>query len=180
MSRSSVDLPHPDGPMREMNSPASIWRSIASSAFVRPPLASKILSTPATSTTGLGAGCDGRVWVSLMASSKGRSSGGRAGPAAEREELCDPNREEERQAKQRRREDRGPELLRGAAVLLVEVQDRPSEAELAAARVSLAHDGADDARRSGDLQRGEQVRQRRRHPELPEDRPARGRAAAHE
>ena len=47
MIRSSVDLPHPDGPISETNSPSSIVRSMPWSAVVWP----NVFETPLISTT---------------------------------------------------------------------------------------------------------------------------------
>jgi len=50
--RSSEDLPHPEGPMTETNSPASTAREIARSASVTPARLSNVLSTEASSMIG--------------------------------------------------------------------------------------------------------------------------------
>src|SRR5215213_9337473 len=97
MIRRSVDLPQPEGPINETNSPGWIARSMPSRATVRPPEVSKTLSTPATLTTGLPLG-------SLTTTSRCQGRG----PATEHDELRNPNHEEEAQPEQRRREDRGP------------------------------------------------------------------------
>ena len=60
-------------------------------------------------------------------------------------------------------------------VVLHRLEERAAEA-LADARRELADDRADDRGRGGDLERREQVRRRRRQPELPQDRPSRGAA----
>ena len=66
MSRSSVDLPHPDGPMSETNSPSCTVSSMPVSAVTVAPFAPvKIRSTPRTTTAsvasaagvGPGVGC---------------------------------------------------------------------------------------------------------------------------
>ena len=54
MTRSSVDLPQPDGPMSETSSPGRMSRSTASSATIRPAWPAKTLSTPRTLTMGGG------------------------------------------------------------------------------------------------------------------------------
>src|SRR6185369_3104114 len=158
MSRSSVDLPQPDGPMSETNSPGAIERLMSSRAVVRPPAVSKTLLTPEIATT-LVPGCP-------LTSA---SPEGRVRPAAKREQLQQPDGDEEGQAEQRGGDHRRPELLRTGDVLLVEVEDRAPESELAAARVPLPHDRPDDARGGRDLERREQVRQRGGHAQLPED-----------
>ena len=78
-----------------------------------------------------------------------------------------------------RDEDRAPQLLRSGDVLLVEVDDRAPEAIGDAAR-SLADDRAHDRRGRGDLQGGEQVRQRCRKANLAIHRPAAGGIRAHQ
>ena len=67
MIRSSVDLPQPDGPISETNSPAAMSRSIPASAVVIgwSPRANT-LSTPARRTTG---------WSVMRAGLLGRRSG---------------------------------------------------------------------------------------------------------
>ena len=52
MTRSSVDLPQPDGPMSEMNSPRRMSRSMPLSAVVTAAPLVKTLSTPSMRTTG--------------------------------------------------------------------------------------------------------------------------------
>ena len=52
MSRSRVDLPQPDGPMSETNSPAPIVRSIPSSAVTAVGPVPNVLPAPETATTG--------------------------------------------------------------------------------------------------------------------------------
>src|SRR4029078_12743972 len=51
-TRSSVDLPHPDGPMSDTNSPVPTVRSMPSSATVIPARDVNVLSTPWSSTIG--------------------------------------------------------------------------------------------------------------------------------
>ncbi len=52
MTRSSVDLPQPDGPMSEMNSPGRMSRSMPLSATVlAPSRVVNTLSTPRMRTT---------------------------------------------------------------------------------------------------------------------------------
>ncbi|BDZ64380.1 hypothetical protein GCM10025877_13180 [Agromyces mangrovi Wang et al. 2018] len=50
MRRMSVDLPQPDGPMRETNSPAATSRSMPWRACTTPDRVSNVLSTPVTRT----------------------------------------------------------------------------------------------------------------------------------
>src|SRR5262245_12162459 len=53
MTRSSVDLPQPEGPMRDTSSPRAISRSIPLSATVRAPSrAANTLPTPVSRTIG--------------------------------------------------------------------------------------------------------------------------------
>ena len=56
MSRSSVDLPQPDGPMSETNSPARTDRSTPSRAVTVPGPLPKILVTFETSTAARSSG----------------------------------------------------------------------------------------------------------------------------
>ena len=59
MTRSSVVLPQPDGPMNETNSPAAICRSTLASASTAPSAVAKVSDTPFASTASAGrsAGC---------------------------------------------------------------------------------------------------------------------------
>ena len=50
--RSSVDLPHPEGPMTDTNSPASTVRETARSASVAPARLSNVLSMESSSMIG--------------------------------------------------------------------------------------------------------------------------------
>src|SRR5215216_1121351 len=109
MSRSRVDLPQPEGPISDTNSPGAIARLMSSSAIVRPPELSNVLPTPLTETTAAEP-------CSLISASPDR----RIGPAAQRIQLQQPDREEEGEPQQGRREDRRPELLGPGRVLLVE------------------------------------------------------------
>src|ERR1700704_3425745 len=52
MSRSRVDLPQPDGPMSDTNSPDPIVRSIPASAVTAVGPAPKVLPAPVIATTG--------------------------------------------------------------------------------------------------------------------------------
>ena len=53
MARRSVDLPQPDGPMSETNSPGAMSRSTPSSARVGTPSApAQVFATPRRRTTG--------------------------------------------------------------------------------------------------------------------------------
>ncbi len=54
MRRSRVDLPQPDGPMSETNSPAATVRSMSSSALTSPVLVANLLPTPRTTTASVG------------------------------------------------------------------------------------------------------------------------------
>ena len=63
ISRRSVDLPQPDGPMSETNSPWRMVRSTASSAVTEAPVVAKTLPTPLTWTTGAASSAAGsRAW----------------------------------------------------------------------------------------------------------------------
>ena len=176
MSRSRVDLPQPDGPISETNSPGRIARSMPSSALVRP--AGRLEDLVDAGDRRRPARCAVRARSSRPWPSQPVAAAGRPRSA---DQLGDPDRRGRTPGRAARRRGSRPTASPGALrVLLVEVEDRAPEPELAAARVPLADDRADDARRRGDLERREQVRQRGGHPELPEDRPARGGAAAHQ
>src|SRR5215213_5843904 len=149
ISRRSVDLPQPDGPMSETNSPSRIEKSMSSRAWVRPAAVSKTLLTPLISTTALPRASPGPCCTSAVMPA---SPDGGVGTGTKREELQEPDGDEERQAQERRGEHRRPQLLGPGDVLLVEVEDRAAQAELAAAGVPLPHDRPDDARRRRDLQ----------------------------
>ena len=94
--------------------------------------------------------------------------------APDDDSLGEHDRDEEDDPERGRDDVRRPELLRLDRVVLVEVEDRAAEAGLEPGR-QLADDRADDARGRRDPQRREDVRQRRRHPHLPEHGPAAGR-----
>ena len=78
-----------------------------------------------------------------------------------------------------RDEVRRPEVLRLERVVLVEVDDRAAEPVLDRRR-RLADDRAHDAGSRGHLERGEEIRERGRHAQLPEDLPVAGRVRVHE
>ena len=158
MTRSSVDLPQPDGPMSETNSPGAMSRSMPLSATVsRPP--SRVvntLSTPRIRTTAAGVR-PGRPAPAGHASTPGRPR--------RTMHLRDADHEEEHDPEHAGDEDRRPQLLGPGDVVLVEGRDHAPEPLRDAAGV-LADDGADDAGRRGDLERGEEVRHRRRQAQL--------------
>src|SRR6478672_8653288 len=164
MIRSSVDLPQPDGPISETNSPRAMSSEIPSSAVVTgwSPRANT-LSTPARWTTGWSV-----MRAGLLGRRLGRSGGLRRAAIAEDEPLGDDDQHEEHDAEQGRAADRRPELLRAGDVVLVEGDDEPAEALRDSAR-ALADDRPDDPGRRRDLQRREEVRQRCREAQLPVD-----------
>src|SRR5687768_5704711 len=142
MSRSSVLLPQPDGTMRLTNSPRPISRSIPLSAVVTAcPAGPKRFSTPLTRTTGapVPSGCIGQ-----------------RPPPAQDDELTDADQPVEGDPQHRAGEDGGPQLLRTADVLVVEVDDGAAQ-PVPNLSMPLADDGPDDAGRRGHLERGEQV-----------------------
>src|SRR5262245_43302208 len=127
--RSSVDLPHPEGPMTETNSPASTVRETARSASVGPARLSNVLSTPASSMMGepiddLGCGRGARP--------------GHDAPLDGGHDLVEDDPDH------RGHENGGPEIGRAPVVVLGGIDDHHAHAESTAHR-QLAHDGADDA-----------------------------------
>src|SRR4029077_2389754 len=147
MSRRSVDLPHPDGPISETNAPFGISRSICCNAGVLSAPAPKTLSTARTRTTE--SGMRRRAWRAR----RGRSRscfGGRGAPSKE-DDLGRPDEREEADAHDRGHDDRCPQLRWTRDVELVEVEDRPAQS-VADARGQLADDRADDARGRRDLE----------------------------
>src|SRR5919109_216069 len=164
MTRSSVDFPQPDGPMSDTNSPRAMSRSMPDKAVVTTtPSRANVFSTPDRRTTVVGAPVDP---ASVMRSLARSSALHDRRAAAQDDDLGEADHAEEDDADQRRDEDRRPQLLGPGDVVLVEVDDRPAETVRDAAR-SLADDRPDDRRGRRDLERGEQVRQRRRQPHLP-------------
>src|ERR671920_2401418 len=149
MIRSSVDLPQPDGPISEMNSRSSSSRPMPCSAVTSP----KRFVTSLIATT-------------LM-------SGDVLRCAAHDELLGDQHDQEERDPKRGRDHVRRPETGRLRRVVLAVVDDLAAEPVLDRRR-QLADDRADDARSRRDLERREDVRQRGRHAQLPEDAPLAG------
>src|ERR1051326_2201163 len=88
MIRSSVDLPHPDGPISETNSPGSIARSMSRSATTSP--RSKRLVKLARSTTLHGApsqGCTGLPCTDRSDRSAQSNSSGQSWPTRSRDVL---------------------------------------------------------------------------------------------
>ena len=170
MIRSSVDLPQPDGPISETNSPGAIVEVDArrgrSSAPGRRAL--KVLPTPLDPDDGRRRRC----WRHRRRLGHRRRSGQRsrrpAGPAAQDDELGDADEQKKAIPRSAAGDDRRPELLGPGDVVLVVVDDHPAEAVGDPAR-ALADDRPDDARGRRDLERREQVRQRRRAAQLPED-----------
>src|SRR4029079_12352890 len=175
MIRSSVDLPQPDGPISETNSPWAMSSEMPSSAVVAgwAPRANT-WSTLERRTTG---------WSVMRAGLLVRRLGGSAGlwPAAVAKDvpLDGDDQQEEENPEQGGAADRRPELLRAGDVVLVERDDQPAQAFGDPAR-PLADDRPDDPRRRGDLQRREEVRQRRRQAQLPVDLGARRRVRPHQ
>ena len=155
MIRSSVDLPQPDGPIRETNSPGSTSRSMPSSA-VTPAL--NCFETP-LSETRFHATCSGaRFRISRSSRTTARKN---MMPSSAQATIV------------------AHEIRGLGRVVLVEVHDRVAEPALER-RGSLADDRADHARGRRDLQRREDVGQRGGHAKPPEDLPAARRVRAHQ
>src|SRR4029077_14657565 len=99
--RSSVDLPQPEGPIRDTNSPGWTSRSIAWRALVSPPVDVNTLSTPRNRTAAI-------VTPELRRygtrsgdrdmSHPGSTSGLHRLPTAEHNHLRDPDHHEEQDA----------------------------------------------------------------------------------
>ena len=168
MIRSSVDLPQPDGPMSETNSPAATDRSMPTSASTRPaawPRGAKTFETPAISTTGRRRRMPGQPGVTAPCGAAVRAAargGGRSAstPTTSRY-TADPE--------DRRHDDGGPQVFGVQRVVLHAGDDLAGEAVLDERR-QLPDDRADDRRRCGDPEPGEQVRPRGRQAELAQDR----------
>src|SRR5437763_6699683 len=143
-TRSSVDLPHPDGPISDTNSPGSISRSMPCSAVVSP----KRCVTSLISTTLMADSPDGRRDDASVVSRHVLRR------AADDEPLSDQHDEEERDAERGRDHVRRPEAGRLGRVVLAVVDDLAAEAVLDRGR-QLADDRADDAGCGGHFQRGE-------------------------
>ncbi len=174
MTRSSVDLPQPDGPMSEMNSPApDLEVDALERGRDRGPAGEDLVDArdrgrPARP---IGPGSATAVHRGHPSAAPGRPRSATSSSRADHHE--------ERDAQQRRDEDRRPQLLGTGDVLLVEVDDRATEAVGDPAR-ALADDRPDDRRGRGDLERREQVRHRGRQADLAIRRPAPGRVRAHQ
>src|SRR5438105_7020623 len=126
MIRSSVDLPHPDGPISDTNSPGSISRSMPCTAVVSP----KRFVTPLISTTLMAEAPDGRrvdwsVQTAVQAEPL-RPEGDDASVvsrdvlrrAADDDSLCDQHDEEEGDAERSRDHVRRPQPGRLGRVVL--------------------------------------------------------------
>src|SRR5437867_12752069 len=57
MMLNSVDLPQPDGPMMDTNSPGAMEKEMSSTAVIAPSLVMKRLVTASTSSSCVGCGC---------------------------------------------------------------------------------------------------------------------------
>src|SRR5215212_3156926 len=147
MSRSSVDLPQPDGPISETNSHSPIVRSMPSSAWTPPLSVPNVLSTPATRTTG-------RTWSAAGACS---ATGRRAVSVSREKRFDEANEPDEAEAEDRADDDRCPQAFRPRRVVLVVVEQRAPES-IGDPRRELADERADDRRRGGDAERREEVR----------------------
>ena len=151
-------------PMSDTNSPARSTGRCRRRASTRPaawPRGANTFETPAISTTGLAA-------IGL-----GHRAAAPLGPAlVAHDEGLDAGDDEQVHAdpQDRRHDDRRPQVLGVEGVVLHAGDDLARQAVLDE-RGQLADDRADDRRRRRDPEAGEQVRARRRQPQLAQDRP---------
>src|SRR5262249_50332092 len=159
MIRSSVDLPQPDGPISDTNSPGSISRSIPCTAVVSPNrFVTSLICTTLIADAPDGRRVDRSVRTAVRAEPV-RPEGDDASVvscevlrrAPHDEFLRDQDDEEEGDAEGRGDHVGRPEPGRLRRVVLAVVDDLPAEAVLDRRR-QLADDRADDARRRGDLE----------------------------
>ena len=146
MRRSSVDLPHPDGPMSETNSPAATSRSTPVSATTSPSLVGKVLPTPVALTASRHSvrSCRRLSSAVVLLSARPMSA---TEPAAMSPRAIDA-------------EGRAPRRGRVARRLAGELDEHAADAAAHADR-HLGDDGADDGVRGGEAQRRQQVAARR-------------------
>ena len=140
MSRSRVDLPQPDGPMSETNSPWRMVRSTDSSAVTAASPVPNTLPTPVASTTG--ARGDRRRRPGPPSHSSPSTGRYRPRVSSRSARLTMPDEDE---ADERAHDDRRPQPLRPGRVVLVVVDDRAAETGGDARRL-LPDDRADDRR----------------------------------
>src|SRR5215207_9890413 len=140
MSRSNVDLPQPDGPIRETNSPPPMERSMSSSARTPPARSPNVLPTPARRT----AGVEPTAGVEAAAGSREAGEGlgsvtgapfvvvesgaGRRPVAIPGDEaFCQADEADEPEAQDRAHDDRRPQAFRSGRVVLVVVEEGGSQ-----------------------------------------------------
>ena len=154
ISRSSVDLPHPDGPIRLTNSPGATARSTSTSASTCRVVPG--LNTLPAFVTSTAFGPATSLMRMLLA------------PAAVRVARGDLERRHDadhRQAEHRRAEQGGVHLGRVAGRLPGVLDDQPADAAAQAGR-DLGDDDADHRRRRGQLQRRHHARHGGREAQL--------------
>ena len=153
MSRSNVDLPQPDGPISETNSPGATVRSTSTSASTRSALpALNTLPTPPISTA---PPTPARLGDGHWPSGRERSIS-----------FVQPDDESRhRQPEDRRAEHRGVQLRRVAGDRLPVEQDELPDALVISDR-DLRDDDTDDGGRAGEAQRRGDERGRRRQRSL--------------
>src|SRR4051812_19280645 len=185
--RSNVDFPQPDGPISDTNSRSPISRSIPCSATVCP----NRRETPSSCTTLTAESPDGRR-IDRSVQTAARAEPARpdadSASAVSYEVLRRPPHDEllgEQDDEEEGDPERGsyhvgrPQTPRLRRVVLAEVDDLGAEA-VRDRRRKLPDQRADDACGGGDLQRREDVRQRRGEAQLPEDPPLARRVALHQ
>ena len=161
MIRSSVDFPHPDGPISETNSPCSIVEVDALERGRRPPLSKTFDRRPVIGDDVRRAhtrfsGAPRTTIFSAISTMRKKLMPSAAAMTFVAHRSC-----------------------RLDGVVLAVVDDLPSEPVLDRRR-QLADDRADDARCRRHLQRGEDVRHRGRYAKLPEDAPIAGSVRVHQ
>src|SRR5215471_11208231 len=129
MMRSKVDLPHPDGPITETNSPRSISRSMSCRAMVCCPEARKTLLTSWSDTTGTR--CAMLRFPTMP-------------PLLQHDMLAERDGQEKEATHERGDHDGGPQFGGAGNIILVEIEDGAAE-PIAHARGQFADDSTDDA-----------------------------------
>ena len=182
MIRRSVDLPQPDGPISDTNSPAAMSRSMPSSAFVTtasPRLNDLVDAGDPDDGGRRGGGGMAVIGIGRLLSasvSRRRRRAGRAGRRPRRR----GRRGRRRRPSSAGDDDRRPQLLGPGDVVLVVGRGSRGRGRPAIPPGPSPMIAPDDARRRGDLEGGEQVRQRGGQAQLAVDVPARRGVRAHQ
>ena len=176
ISRSSVDLPQPDGPISDTNSPGADGQVDRLERVTVRGAVPNTLPTPDVGrrapSSARGSGRPAPSCADGSASDRWSAALHRPVPAAHHDGLGDVDEAEEEQAQQCTSRS-SPTAFRPGDVVLVVVEDRAAEAGASPAVCSPMIAPMIDGR-GADAERGEQVRHRRRQAQLPEDLAARG------